>query len=137
VVWVHAQMRVSERRVCRALGHARSFQRYVPSREEDEERIAQRVVELAAEYGRYGSPRITALMRQEGYGINHNRVERIWREEGLKVPKRQPKRGRLWRNDGSCIRLRPERRDQVWAYDFVQDWTHDGRSVRMLTIVDE
>jgi len=69
--------------------------------------------------------------------VNHKRVERIWRREGLKVPKRQPKRGRLWLNDGSCIRLRAERKDHVWAYDFVQHRTHDGRPYRMLTLVDE
>lgn len=130
-------MRVSERRVCRALGHARSSQRYVARRADDEEAIARRIADLASEYGRYGTPRITALMRMEGYGINHKRVERIWREEGLKVPRRQPKRGRLWLNDGSCIRLRPERKDHVWAYDFVEDRTHDGRKLKMLTVVDE
>jgi putative transposase len=69
--------------------------------------------------------------------VNKKRVERIWRREGLKVPSRQPKRGRLWLNDGSCIRLRPERPNHVWAYDFLEDRTHDGRKFRMLCIVDE
>jgi transposase InsO family protein len=69
--------------------------------------------------------------------VNHKRVERIWRREGLKVPKKQPKRGRLWLNDGSCIRLRPEKPNHVWAYDFVSCRTHDGRAVRMLTLIDE
>jgi transposase InsO family protein len=64
-------------------------------------------------------------------------VERIWRAEGLKVPARQPKRGRLWLNDGSCVRLRPERPNHVWAYDFVEDRTRDGRKLRMLNVVDE
>jgi len=68
---------------------------------------------------------------------NHKRVERIWRQEGLKVPKKQPKRGRLWLNNGSCIRLRAERPNHVWSYDFVHDRIHDGKSFRMLTIVDE
>lgn len=77
------------------------------------------------------------MVRHEGWRVNHKRVERIWRQEGLKVPKKHPKRGRLWLNDGSCIRLRPEHRDHVWAYDFVQARTHDGRSFRMLTLVDE
>ncbi len=76
-------------------------------------------------------------MRMEGGLVNHKRVQRIWRSEGLKAPKRQPKRARLWFNDGSCIRLRPERKNHVWAYDFIHDRTHDGRSMRMLTIVDE
>ena len=66
-----------------------------------------------------------------------HRIERIWRCEGLKVPAKQPKRGRLWLNDGSCIRLRPEHRDHVWSYDFVEDRTHDGRKFRTLNVVDE
>jgi len=136
-VWVRSRLKVSERRVCRALGQGRSSQRYAPRRTVDEEAVTERIVALASEYGRYGSPRVTALMRMEGFAINHKRVERIWREEGLKVPSRQPKRARLWLNDGSCIRLRPERKDHVWAYDFVEDRTHDGRKIKMLTVVDE
>ena len=69
--------------------------------------------------------------------MNHKRVEGLWRQEGLKVPKRQPKRRRLWMNDGSCIRLRPQRRGHVWSYDFVHDQTSDGRPLRMLTLIDE
>jgi putative transposase len=95
------------------------------------------VVSLAAEHGRYGYRRITALLRTEGWRVNAKRVERIWRREGLKVPRRQPKRGRLWLHDGSCIRLRPCWPGHVWAYDFVQDRTHDGRRFRMLTVIDE
>jgi transposase InsO family protein len=94
-------------------------------------------VALASEYGRYGYRRITALLRREGWLVNTKRVQRIWRREGLRVPAKQPKRGRLWLTDGSCIRLRPERKDHVWAYDFVQDATHDGKRLRLLTIVDE
>jgi transposase InsO family protein len=104
---------------------------------EDEDSLTQRIIELAAVYGRYGTPRITGLIRNEGMIVNHKRVERIWKAEGLKVPKKQPKRGRLWLNDGSCVRLRPEHRDHVWAYDFVASWTHDGQPFRMLTLVDE
>ena len=77
------------------------------------------------------------MLRAEGWVVNHKRVERIWREEGLKVPKKQPKRGRLWLTDGSCIRLRPLYRHHVWAYDFVADRTHDGRPLKMLTVLDE
>jgi len=95
------------------------------------------MVELASAYGRYGYRRITAMLRIEGWHVNHKRVERLWRREGLKVPKKQPKRGRLWLNDGSCVRLRPLWKDHVWAYDFVHDRTHDGRPLRMLTLVDE
>ena len=92
---------------------------------------------MAGQYGRYGYRRITAMLLAEGWVVNHKRVERIWRREGLKVPRKQPKRGRLWFNDGSCIRLRPSWPDHVWAYDFVQARTHDGRAFRMLTIIDE
>lgn len=72
-----------------------------------------------------------------GWVVNDKRVERIWRQEGLKVPAKQPKRGRLWLADGSCVRLRPEHRDHVWSYDFVEDRTHDGRKYRMLNVLDE
>ncbi len=89
------------------------------------------------EYGRYGYRRITALLRREGWHVNAKRVERIWRQEGPRVPKKQPKRGRLWLSDGSCIRRRAENRHHVWSYDFVADRTHDGRPIRMLTMVDE
>jgi len=95
------------------------------------------IVRLASRYGRYGYRRITALLRNDGWGVNHKRVERIWRQEGLKVPKRQPKRGRLWLNDGSCVRLRPAHRNHVWSYDFVSERTHDGRPLKILTLIDE
>lgn len=128
---------MSERRACRVLGQARAVQRHTPQVREDEEPLRGRIVELAAVYGRYGTPRITAMLRQENWCVNHKRVERIWRQEGLKVPQKQPKRGRLWLNDGSCVRLRPESKDHVWAYDFVTGRTHDGVTFKMLTIVDE
>jgi len=95
------------------------------------------IIQLASQFGRYGYRRITALLRRAGWNVNHKRVERIWRREGLRVPQKQPKRGRLWLNDGSCIRLRPQYPNHVWAYDFVMDRTHDGRAFRMLTIIDE
>jgi transposase InsO family protein len=80
---------------------------------------------------------VTGLLNNDGWHVNHKRVERIWRKEGLKVPKKQPKRGRLWLNDGSCIRKRAEYPNHVWSYDLVQDRTHDGRVFRILTIIDE
>ena len=95
------------------------------------------MIDLASEYGRYGYRRITALLRQDGWKVNHKRVERLWRREGLKVPSRQPKRCRLWLNDGSCLRLGPAFKDHVWAYDFVHARTHEGRALRMLVLVDE
>jgi putative transposase len=95
------------------------------------------MVELAAQYGRYGYRRVTALLRAQGFKVNHERVERLWRREGLKVPQKQPKRGRPWLNDGSCARLRPERKDHVRSCDFVQARTRDGRAFRMPTVIDE
>ena len=95
------------------------------------------IIALAAQYGRYGYRRITALLRAAGWVVNVKRVERIWRREGLKVPQKQPKRKSLWLNAGSCIRLRAEHPNHVWSYDFVEDRTHDGRKYRMLNIIDE
>jgi transposase InsO family protein len=104
---------------------------------DEEVRLTERIIALATRYGRYGYRRITAILKQEGWQVNHKRVERIWRREGLKVPQKQPKRGRLWLNDGSCIRLRPEHKDHVWSYDFVMARTADGKVFRMLNIIDE
>jgi len=112
-------------------------QRYAPQIADEEERLAVRVIELATQYGRYGYRRITALLKQEEWQVNHKKIERIWRREGLKVPHKQPKRRRLWLNDGSCIRLRPEYKDHVWSYDFVMARTSDGRAFRILAILDE
>jgi putative transposase len=119
------------------LGQARATQRLRPPVSDAEAKLVARIIELATKYGRYGYRRITALLNQESWQVNHKRVERIWRREGLKVPKKQPKRGRLWLNDGSCIRLRPEHKDHVWSYDFVTARTADGRAFKMLTIIDE
>ena len=128
---------VSQRRVCRAMGWCRSSVRYVRSHKDDEEPLSKRIVELATDYGRYGYRRITALLQADGWRVNHKRVERIWRQEGLKVPARQPKRRRLWLNDGSCVRLRPARPNHVWSYDFVAERTSDGKALRILNIIDE
>ncbi len=120
------------------LGQNRSTQRRAAVVRSDEDALTADIVELAGEYGRYGYRRVTGLLWQAGWHVNAKRVERIWRQEGLKVPSRQPrKRGRLWLNDGSCIRLRAERKNQVWSYDFVIDRTHEGKMFRMLTIIDE
>lgn len=133
-----AELGVSERRACRVLGQHRSSQRKVPTGPDDEVALTADIIKLARQYGPYGCRRITALLRHACWVVNRKRVERIWRREGLKVPTKQPKRGRLWFNDGSCIRLRPERANHVWSYDFVADRTHpDGKAFRMLCIIDE
>jgi putative transposase len=134
---VVAELGVPERRACRVLGQHRSTQRKPPSRPEDEAALTATIIALATQYGRYGYRRITALLQAAGWVVNRKRVERLWRREGLKVPAKQPKRGRLWLNDGSCTRLRPEHANHVWSYDFVEDRTHDGRKYRMLNVVDE
>lgn len=127
----------SERRVCAVLEQPRSTQRQEQQISQEQQQLTTRITELALEYGRYGYRRITALLRYEGWHVNHKRVERIWRLEGLKVPLKQPKRRRLWFNDGSCIRLRPTHRNHVWSYDFVADRTSNGKALRMLNIIDE
>ncbi len=99
--------------------------------------MRERITFLASEYGRYGYRPITAILNAEGWRVNHKRVERIWREEGLKVPEKQPKRKRLWLANGSCVRLRATHPNDVWSYDFVEDKTSDGRTYRMLNIIDE
>jgi len=103
------------------------------------------MIALARQYGRYGYRRIAALLREAGWSVSDGRVERLWRREGLKVPMKQPKKGRLWLNDGSCVRLRPEHRDHVWSYDCaslpfgtcIAAPTEDGRAFRLLNILDE
>ena len=119
------------------IGQPRSTQRYTAIVKGDEEALRTDIIRLATQYGRYGYRRIEALLKNAGWQINHKRVERIWRQEGLKVPQKQSKRGRLWLNDGSCIRLKPTHRNHVWSYDFVMDRTHNGRPIKILTVIDE
>jgi len=120
------------------LQQARTTQRRKPGQSDEEKQLTHDIIALASRYGRYGYRRITALLNNEyGWRVNHKRVERIWRKEGLKVPKKQPKRGRLWLNDGSCIRLRPKYKDHIWSYDFMMDRTADGRVLKILNIIDE
>ena len=95
------------------------------------------IVRLAGQYGRYGYRRVHALLKSEGWQVSHGRMMRLWRREGLKVPAKQPRRGRLWLNDGSCMRLRPEHRSHVWSWDFVFIRTDDGRSVKLMVVIDE
>ena len=115
----------------------RSTQRHVPKGRADEDRLVSDMIELARQFGRYGYRRIAALLREAGWSVSDGRIERLWRQEGLKVPQKQPKKGRLWLNDGSCVRLRPECRNHVWSYDFVHCRTDDGKVFRTLNIIDE
>ena len=97
----------------------------------------QLIVYMATNFGRVGYRTVTNMLRNQGILINHKRVERIWREEGLKRPSKQPKKRRIFLSDGNCVRLRAEHKNHVWSYDFVEDKTMDGRKVRWLNIIDE
>lgn len=120
------------------LEQARTTQRHKVVMPSDEPALTRDITALATRYGRYGYRRITAMLNNNlSWRVNHKRVERIWRKEGLKVPQKQPKRERLWLNDGSCIRLRPEHKNHVWSYDFVIEHTSNGRAFKILNIIDE
>ena len=110
---VRSVFRIAERRACRVLGQPRSTQRRLVKPPGDEGALTRDIVALASKYGRYGYRRVTAMLHTEGWVVNHKRVERIWRREGLKVPKRQPKRGRLWLSDGS-VRTQGTRPNLPW-----------------------
>ena len=128
---------MSEGRACKVLEQPRSTQHHDPLVKDDEQALTNDIVGLTTRFGRYGYRRVTALLGNAGWRVNRELVEGIWRREGLKVPARQPRRGRLCLNDGSCIRLRPERKNHGWAYDFVHIMTRNGRPARLLTVIDE
>jgi transposase InsO family protein len=128
---------ISERRACKVLEQSRCSQRYKNVVNPFENILRERVIHFAKLYGRYGYKKVTGLINLDGLKVGKDRVLRIWREEGLKVPNKQPKRARLWLADGSCIRLRPEYSNHVWSYDFVADRTRDGRAIKILNIIDE
>jgi putative transposase len=131
---------VSERRVCRVLGQSRSTQRYARCRRGDEARLLEEMRRIARRRPRFGSPRIHVALVHRGWRVNHKRVERLWREEGMQVPKKQCKRRRsssCGGSENSCVRKRPLRPNHVWSYDFVEDRTERGRKLRMLVVIDE
>jgi len=111
--------------------------RYIKKLKPDYAKIKERIISLACKYGYYGYKKIAELLAVEGFQISRKQVAKIWREEGLKVPKKQAKRGRLYLNDGSCIRLRAAWINHVWSYDFVEDRLSNGRKIKFLTIIDE
>lgn len=129
---------VSERFACSLVGLSRAAYRYMPLPREDEEPLRAEVIRMASTYGRYGYRFIAGMMRNAGWGqATTSKVARIWREEGLKIPQKQPPRGRLWLNDGSCMRLRANCPNHVWSYDFVFIRDAYGGKIRMLTMIDE
>ena len=129
---------VSERRACRVLGQHRSAQRQEPKKaKEGEERLVARMLELVRQRPRFGYRRICVLLRREGWRVNRKRVYRLWRQQGLKVPRKQRKKRRLGSSANSCVRRPAEHKDHVWAWDFLHDRTSDGRPLKWFTLVDE
>jgi transposase InsO family protein len=134
---VQQKLGVSQRRVCKVLEQPRMTQRYKQKRPEKDKILVQQIKQLALENPRLGYRRITGLLREEGWTVNHKRVYRIWRAEGLKVPQKQRKRRRLGCSDNSCVRKRSEYINHVWSYDFLVDRTADGRRLKLLVVIDE
>ena len=128
---------VSERWACRVVGQHRSTQRYEPTCAEDDAALRARLREISAERPRWGYRRAHHRLREEGWEVNRKRVQRLWREEGLRVPVRRRKRRRLGESTVPAQRLRAERPNHVWALDFQHDQTADGRVIRLLNVVDE
>ena len=139
---VRRELGVSERRACKVIGQARSTQRHVGEKVDQDRVLVERMMVLCRENPRYGYRRVWALLRREGWASNKKkRVHRLWREEGLKVPNKQRKRRRLLLLEGTsengCARRRAEHKDHLWSYDFVMDRTEDGRRLKMMPVVDE
>ena len=129
---------ISERRACRVLNQSRSSQRRVSTKVGKDAALVERMVALSRENPRYGYRRVWALLRREGWAVNKKRVQRLWREAGLKVPAgRERKRRRLGSSENGCTRRRAEYIDHVWSYDFAMDATEDGRRLKVMPIVDE
>ena len=127
----------SERRICRAIGQARSSQRYKQVLSDGEHRLIAEMHRLALERPRFGYRRIAVLLVRSGWRVNVKRVHRLWKAEGLQIRRRARKRRRLGHGDNACHRHRPQHKDHVWSYDFVSDRTEGGGRLRMLNVVDE
>ena len=130
-------VRVSERRACQVVGQTRSTQRHRPKKAERDAAMVKRLQELSRKHPRYGYRRMHALLVREGWRVNRKRVQRLWREAGLKVGQKQKKRMRLGGSENGCTRHQAERKNHVWSYDFTLDQTADGRRVKLMPVVDE
>lgn len=128
---------VSERRACRVAGQARATQRRRGQSKAEDVRLVAEMRRHAAAHPRWGTRRILTLLKRDGWRLNHKRLERLWRREGLQVPSKRRKRRRLGHSRNGCQRLRAEHRNHVWSYDFVMDRTADGRRLKILTLIDE
>jgi len=131
------RLALSERRACRITGQHRSTQRHRPRRSDRDDALRSRLRTLSREHPRWGYRRAWASLRNEGWEVNRKKIQRLWREEGLRVPQRRRKRYRLGTSTVPAARLRSERPDQVWALDFQFDTTVDGRVLKLLHVVDE
>ena len=136
IVHVRQKLGTSERRTCREIGLARATLQY-KAKPQSDDRLRLALIRLAKQYGRYGYRKIGELLAVEGWHVNHKKVERLWREEGLQLPARHKKRKRLYHHDASVIRLRPKYPNHIWAIDFVHDRLSSGRPYKMLTVLDE
>ena len=136
MVKARQRLGTSERRTCQVMGVSRSSLHYKPS-SQDDDALRLDLIRLAKQYGRYGYRKIGELLRAEGWRVNHKKVERLWREEGLQIPQRHKKRKRLYHHDASVIRLRPKYPNHIWAIDFVHDRLSNGQPYKMLTVLDE
>jgi transposase InsO family protein len=134
---LQARLSVSERRACRITGQHRSTQRHRPRATDRDDVLRARLRELSREHPRWGYRRAWASLRSEGWVANRKKIQRLWREEGLRVPAKRRKRQRLGDSTAPAARLRAERPDQVWALDFQFDTTVDGRVLKLLHVVDE
>lgn len=136
-VKLQAEFQVSERRACQVLDQPRTSQRYQAQPRSDEAALVTRILALVRAHPRYGYRFITAKLRQEGWHVNAKRIYRLWRREGLKVPKKKRKRRRLGMSENACHRRSAERPNHVWCWDFIFDRTTDGRALKWLSIEDE
>lgn len=136
MVHTRQKLATSERRTCRVIGLARSTLQYRAA-PKDDEALRLAMIRLAKQYGRYCYRKVTELLRVEGWPINHKKIERLWAEEGLQLPRRHKKRKRLYHKDSSIIRLRPQHANHIWSVDFVHDKLSNGRPYKMLTVLDE
>jgi putative transposase len=137
VITVRQRLNASERRTCKTVGMARSTCQYKTAAEGNDQDLRLALIRLAKRYGRYGYRKIARLLQVEGWRVNHKRVERLWREEGLQLPHRHKRRKRLYHKDSSVIRLRPQYPNHIWSVDFVHDRLSNGHPYRMLTVLDE
>lgn len=135
---IHARQKLntSERRTCAVLGLSKSSRRY-QAKPQNDDALRLAMIRLAKHYGRYGYRKVAALLRMEGWQVNHKKIERLWGEEGLQLPPRHKKRRRLYHKCSSVIRLRPTHPNHIWAIDFVHDKLSNGRPYKMLTVLDE